>query len=442
MKSTMDLTKGSPLRQIFLFSLPLVAGTLFQQLYSFVDTIMVGRLIGQDALAAVGTTYSLNFLILGFVQGCCIGFSLPLAKETGAKSRSGFQRYFWNGCWICLVCSLVLGLHSVVFCDQLLHLIQTPADIFDLASTYLRIIFLGIPFSILYNFGSATLRASGDSTRPTIFLLVSSFLNIVLDYICIQILHGGVAGAAWATILAQLVSGLLNFWWIFCKTDLIKDSRKQSAFSMHHFLSLAIYGLPMGFEYSISALGTLIMQSAINSMGVLVIAGQTTGEKIRQMLTLPMESVGMAISTYAGQNEGAKKPERIVQGIKAGLIIQWTYCLAMWIFVFFGKDFMTALVLGNDGGQAAVLSSQYLAIMSCFFFLHGALMVMQNTLQGMGYSMQAVLSGIGELAGRSLGSLMAAYILGYIGICLANPFAWLLALIYCTIMVRIYLKNV
>ena len=439
-KGVLDLTQGKPLPLIFKFSLPLVAGTIFQQLYSFVDTIMVGRLVGQGALAAVGTTYSLNFLILGFVQGCSVGFAIPLAKKIGARNREEFQHYFWNGCWLSIFLALALSFGSVGFSPFLLNMIQTPQEILAAANQYIQIILAGIPFSFLFNYGSAVLRAGGDSRRPTLFLVGSSFLNILLDYILIDWFQAEIAGAAWATVTAQGISGLLNFWWIFTKTDLLAHSKKQMSWSFHHIRVLAKVGLPMGFEYSVSALGAIVMQSAINSMGSLVIAGQTTGEKIRQMLTLPMESVGMAMATYAGQNEGAHKPNRILEGIRAGLTIQLSYCAVRWVLVFVGRQFMTDLVLGSDGGQAAAYSNRYLMIMSWLFFLHGSLMIVRNTLQGMGYSLQAVLSGLGEVTGRAVGSFAAVHGLGFVGIALANPFAWLLALVYCSIMVMIYLR--
>ena len=222
--TAMDLTKGRPIRQILLFSLPLVAGTLFQQLYSFVDTIMVGRLIGEDALAAVGTTYSLHFLTIGFVQGACVGFAIPLAQAIGAQDARGFRRYFWNGVWLCTALAAVMTALTFALAGPLLTLIQTPAEIFADARRYIGIIFLGIPATVLYNFSAGALRASGDSRRPTLFLLVSSLLNILLDYVFIVPIPLGVAGAALATVLSQLVSGLLNLFWLAAKTDLLAGS--------------------------------------------------------------------------------------------------------------------------------------------------------------------------------------------------------------------------
>lgn len=440
-RGTMDLTQGRPVKQILLFSLPLVMGTLFQQLYSFVDTVMVGRLISEDALAAVGTTYSLNFLTLGFVQGTCVGFGIPLAQSVGAKDAEGFQRYFWNGVWLCAILGVGMTAATLLLAEPLLRLINTPEDILAEAAAYIRVIFLGIPSSILYNFCAGALRSAGDSQRPTYFLLATSLLNILLDYVFIVPIRLGVTGAALATVLSQMVSGILNLSWMVLKTDLLKGSSGLHGISGTHAAKLCKVGFPMGFEYSVSALGAVIMQSAINALGTAAIAGQTTGEKIRQMFTLPMESVGMGMATYAGQNDGARRYDRVKAGIRGGIAIQLTYCAAAWVVIFFGKAFFTEIVLGPDAGEAAALSVQYLGIISTLFCIHGCLMIMRNTLQGMGYSIHAVLSGAGELLGRALGGWLAVRYFGFVGICFANPMAWGLALLYCTGMVLHFLRQ-
>lgn len=439
--SAMDLTTGSPRRQIFLFSVPLILGTLFQQLYSFVDTVMVGRLIGDTALAAVGTTYSLYFLTLGFVQGSCVGFGIPLAQTIGAKDMAEFKRYFWNGTWLCIGLSFAVSSLMCLLTRPLLRIIQTPADILESATVYIRIIFLGIPASVLYNYCAGVLRASGDSQRPTTFLFISSGLNIVLDYVLIALIPLGVAGAALATVLSQLVSGLLNLGWIVRKTDLLKDSAGLRRYSSRHISQLCRVGFPMGFDHSISALGMVIMQGAINSLGTAAIAGQTTGEKIRQMFTTPMESVGMGVATYAGQNMGAGRYDRVRSGVRAGLTIQFTYSAAVWMVIFLGKGSFVRFVLGPEAGDSAVLAVKYLSIISCLFPIHGSLMVVRNTLQGMGYSMHAVFSGVSELIGRAFGSWISIAFLGFTGICLSNPMAWGCGLVYCAVMLRSKLKG-
>ena len=442
---TTDLTVGKPLFQILRFALPLVLGTLFQQLYSFADTVIVGRCLGTDALGAVGTTYSLNFLILGFVQGACVGFGIPVAETFGAKDQGGLRKYLFNGALLCVVLSVVFTLFTTLMAGPLLQLIHTPEELYADAVLYIRIIFLGIPATVLYNYASSVLRAMGDSQHPFYFLLAASVLNIGLDYLLIVPMGMGVDGAALATVLSQLLSGGLCAFWFFTRTakqEELTFRGQRSLLSAGHCKRLAYIGFPMGFEYSVSAIGAVIMQDAINLLGSTAVAAQTAGEKIRQMFTLPMESVGMAMATYVGQNHGAHRTDRIKQGIKDGCTIQLTYCVAAWVVIFFVKPYAVGLVLGDADPAVTAGAIQYLAIMSMLFCFHGLLMIFRNTLQGLGYSVQAIISGVGELIGRSLGGLLAVKTgLGYVGICLSNPFAWGLAMLYCMFMVRRVLKR-
>ena len=442
---TTDLTVGKPLFQILRFALPLVLGTLFQQLYSFADTVIVGRCLGTDALGAVGTTYSLNFLILGFVQGACVGFGIPVAETFGAKDQGGLRKYLFNGALLCVVLSVVFTIFTTLMAGPLLQLIHTPEELYADAVLYIRIIFLGIPATVLYNYASSVLRAMGDSQHPFYFLLAASVLNIGLDYLLIVPMGMGVDGAALATVLSQLLSGGLCAFWFFTRTakqEELTFRGQRSLLSAGHCKRLAYIGFPMGFEYSVSAIGAVIMQDAINLLGSTAVAAQTAGEKIRQMFTLPMESVGMAMATYVGQNLGAHRTDRIKQGIKDGCTIQLTYCVAAWVVIFFVKPYAVGLVLGDADPAVTAGAIQYLAIMSMLFCFHGLLMIFRNTLQGLGYSVQAIISGVGELIGRSLGGLLAVKTgLGYVGICLSNPFAWGLAMLYCMFMVRRVLKR-
>ena len=442
---TTGLTVGKPLFQILRFALPLVLGTLFQQLYSFADTVIVGRCLGTDALGAVGTTYSLNFLILGFVQGACVGFGIPVAETFGAKDKGGLRKYLFNGALLCVVLSVVFTISTTLMAGPLLQLIHTPEELYADAVLYIRILFLGIPATVLYNYASSVLRAMGDSQHPFYFLLAASVLNIGLDYLLIVSMGMGVDGAALATVLSQLLSGGLCAFWFFTRTakqEELTFRGQSSLLSAGHCKRLAYIGFPMGFEYSVSAIGAVIMQDAINLLGSTAVAAQTAGEKIRQMFTLPMESVGMAMATYVGQNHGAHRTDRIKQGIKDGCTIQLTYCVAAWVVIFFVKPYAVGLVLGDADPAVTAGAIQYLAIMSMLFCFHGLLMIFRNTLQGLGYSVQAIISGVGELIGRSLGGLLAVKTgLGYVGICLSNPFAWGLAMLYCMFMVRRVLKR-
>ena len=435
----LDLTTGKPIRQILLFSLPLVLGSLFQQLYSFVDTIMVGRLISNDALAAVGSVSSLNFLIIGFTGGTCSGFCIPLAKAIGAKDHREFKRYLWNGCWICICLSGLMVLLTNGLLHFMLQLINTPADIYENSAAYIRILFCGIPATVLYNYTAGILRSSGDSQRPTNHLLISSCLNIILDYIFIVPLAMGVSGAALATVSSQLLSGLLNLRWIVYKTDLLRDSAGLRKPSGRHIRQLCKIGFPMGFDTSIVALGSVAMQSAINTLGTAAVTGQTAGEKVRQIFTIPMSSVGAGMATFAGQNDGAKRYDRLKEGLKGAVTLQLCYSVMACLVINLGKGSFVSLILGPDSGQAGVLAKDYLTVMSFLFWVNGTMFALRNTLTGMGYSAYSVFSGICEMIGKSLGGLLAVKWFGFWGICIATPLAWFLAMVYCGILVRHFL---
>lgn len=437
----LDLTVGSPVKQILLFSLPLVLGSFFQQMYAFVDTIMVGRLISNNALAAVGSVSALNLVVLGFTSGTCAGFTIPLAKAMGAKDIREFKCYLWNGIWISLLLSVTIAVLASILVEPMLKLIRIPGDIYDQALTYIRIIFWFIPTTVLYNFSASVLRATGDSRRPTNHLLISSCLNVVLDYVFIVPFSMGVGGAALATVLSQFLSGLLNLRWIVLKTDLMKDSAGCRRFSPSHASALCKAGFPMGFDHAFVMLGSVVMQGAINTLGTTAVTGQTAGEKVRQLFTIPMTSIGTGMATYTGQNDGAKRYDRLQTGIRSALILQLCYSILACLVLNLGKGAFVSLILGRDSGQAGIYAQQYLTVMSVLLFVQGFMMVLRNTLQGMGYSAQAVLNGMFEMVGKIIGSFIAVKWFGFLGICIATPLAWLLGMIYCAILVRYYVKQ-
>lgn len=441
---TTDLTVGRPLTQILFFALPLVLGTLFQQLYSFADTVIVGRCLGVEALAAVGATYPLNFLVLGFVQGSCIGFGIPLSQSFGARDTDSLHRFLWNGIWLCVLLSILLTVSMTAAAGPMMAFIHTPESILHQSVLYIRIIFLGIPATMLYNYGASALRALGDSRHPFYFLLFSSLVNIALDYILIAFYGMGVDGAAIATVFSQLLSGLLCIWQFFFRTDGIHVRRGDFRLSGLHLRRLCLIGLPMGFEYSVSAIGAVVMQDAINFFGSSIVAAQTAGEKIRQMFTLPMESVGMAMATYTGQNYGAGRIDRITRGIRDGLCIQAVYSAAAWLAILLLKRPLVHLVLGEAAAEVTGGALKYLTLISTLFVIHGSLMIFRNVLQGLGYSLLAIFSGVGELIGRSLGGWLAVHIsaFGYTAICFSNPLAWGLALLFCAISFYCYIYRI
>ena len=437
----LNLTQGSVPKVLLQFAVPFLIANVLQALYGGADLFVVGQYDDSASVAAVAIGSQVMQTITGIILGITTGTTVLIAIAIGAKDDRKVAFTIGSSVWLFSIVGVLLTLVMLAFHGQITELMHTPAEAMADTKNYILVCSAGILFIIGYNVVCGILRGLGDSKTPLYFVGLACIINIVLDFILVGYFHWGATGAAIATVFSQLVSGLLNLYWIVRKTGLLTNSKNMLAFSFEHIKKLCIISFPMGFEYSISAIGAVIMQGAINSFGSVVIAGQTSGEKIRQMFTLPMESVGMGIATYAGQNLGAKRYDRIKEGLRAGITIQWTYCIFAWVVIFFGKNLFTYMVLGESTSDTALISVEYLSVISIFFFIHGALMIFRNTLQGMGYSLHAVLSGVGELIGRSIGGFIAVATANFLFISIANPMAWGLSLIYCVIMVTHFLKK-
>ena len=434
-KQTLDMTQGNPLPLLVRFAVPLILGSLFQQLYSFVDTAIVGRCISSDALTAVGVTGSLSFLVLGFTMGSAMGFCIPISQAVGAGDKEDVSRNFWNGLYLSIAIGLVISVGVSFFTRPLLAMMNTPAELLDMATEYLTIILAGQITTVLYNYLSGVLRAFGDSQRPFWFLVISSCINVVLDLVLILVIPMGVAGAAVATVISQAISVFMCIWWLAKKMDVIQkrsDSGEAlTKISADHMKKICVIGLPLGLEYSVCSIGNVILQSSVNTLGTVVAAAQVCGEKIRSIATMPMESVGMAMATYAGQNYGAKRMDRIKSGIRAGLIIQAVYCVAAWGVLFVLKKGAVYLLLGEVASAEALASVEYLSIITTLFIFHGSLMIFRNTVQGMGFGASALASSVMEIIGRSAAGLLAVHYGSFFLICVSAPMAWGLACICC-----------
>jgi len=442
---TLDMTRGNPLTLLIRFSVPLILGSLFQQLYSFVDTAIVGRCISAQALTAVGVTGSLNLLVLGFTMGSAMGFGIPIAQAVGAGERDAISRCFWNGLYLSTGIGLVISLCVSLFTRPLLAMMNTPAELLDMATEYLTIILAGQITTVLYNYFAGVLRALGDSQRPFLFLVASSCLNVALDLVFILVIPMGVAGAALATVISQGVSVALCIWWLAKKMDRIagknaagESLRTPSAAIMKRILAM---GIPLGLEYSVCSIGNVVLQSSINSLGTVVAAAQICGEKIRAIATMPMEALGTAVATYAGQNYGAKRIDRIKDGIRAGLIIVAVYCALSWAVIFFLKVPLVYLLLGQTGSAEAVASVQYLSIITTLFVFHGSLMIFRNTVQGMGHAASTLASAVMEIIGRSVAGRLAVYFGSFLLICVSAPMAWTLGCICCICLCAWYIPK-
>lgn len=431
----LDMTRGNPLPLLIRFAVPLILGSIFQQLYSFVDTAIVGRCISAEALTAVGITASVNFLIFGFSMGCAMGFAIPIAQSVGAGETEDISRGFWNGLYLSIGIGLTISLGCSLFVRPLLAMMNTPPELLDMASDYLRIILLGQVTAVLYNYLSGVLRAFGDSKRPFLFLLISSCTNVVLDLVLILVIPMGVTGAALATVISQGLSVALCAWWLGRKMDVIQTRNAAgealTAVSLQHMKKGCIMGVPLGLEYSVCSIGNVVLQSSINTLGTVTAAAQICGEKIRTIATTPMENMGMAMATYVAQNYGAKRMDRIKSGIKAGLTIQGVYCVAAWVILFFLKKPLVHLLLGTLDSPEAAASVEYLTIITTLFIFHGSLMIFRNTVQGMGYSASTLASAAMEIIGRSVAGLLAVRLGSFLLICVSAPMAWTLACICC-----------
>lgn len=428
---TKDLTSGSPLKVILLFSLPLVLGNLFQQFYALADTIIVGRFCGVSALASVGATGSVNYLILGFVIGVCNGFAIPIAQLFGARDYKDLRRHVANAAWLCMAASVVLTISTVALTRPMMQLMQTPDDIIDGAVIYIGWIFAGIPFIFLYNMVAAIMRALGDSKTPLYFLILTSALNIGLDLLFIVPFHFGVLGAALATDISQVISGVLSFIYLRRKFDVLKMEKGDLAFSKKASIRLLGIGVPMGLQCSITAIGSVIMQWAVNVLGSTAVAAVTAAGKTQGLLTVPMESVGTAMATYAGQNLGASRMDRVRQGVNSAMLIILIYGVASAFVLHFTDVQIMGLFLDTAKEVDIVaMGREYLFWNSVFFVPLGALIVWRYSIQGLGFSSLAMLAGVAEMVARTAVAIVLVPILGYFGAELSNPAAWIAACLF------------
>ena len=421
------MTSGSTMKLILGFAVPLLMGMLFQQVYSLVDTIIVGRFLGVSALAAVGATGSINFLIVGFCQGICNGFALPVAQRFGAKDYNGLRKYVGNSAVLSIIFGGAITLITVIACRPILELMQTPADIIDLSYHYIVVIFAGIPAIMLYNILSAYLRSLGDSITPVIFLVLSAGLNIGLDLLFIVTFHWGVFGAAFATVLSQAVSGILCLILIIKKFDLLHLKREDWKLDWGYSRYLLIMGLPMGLQYSITAIGSVILQASVNTLGSTAVASMTAGSRISMFVVCPFDALGSTMATFGGQNVGAGRLDRLGRGLRSAVILGAIYsALILVVLIFFGRDLILLFVSAKEAAVIAQ-AKQFLVTNAAFYLMLALVNIVRFLIQGMGFSGFAVFAGVFEMVARTLVGLVFVPIFGFTAACSANPLAWIFA---------------
>ena len=317
--NTKDLTVGNPMGLIFGFALSLFWGMLFQQLYNIIDTAIVSWFLGKEAYTGVGTTGAINFLIMGFCMGVCNGFAIPVAQRFGAKDLKSMRKFVSHAIILCVILASVMTFFVSIFCRQILVAMHTPADVLDYAYQYILVIFLGIPVTYMYNLLSGIIRALGDSKHPVQFLIIASIVNIGLDLLFIIPLNMGITGAALATVISQGLAGVMCLIFIIRKIEILQLSKEDWVLDSSHFLILLNMGLPMGLQYSITAIGSVILQTAINGLGVDAAAAVTTAGKVGMFFCIPFDALGSTMATYGGQNVGAKKLDHLQQGLIAAV---------------------------------------------------------------------------------------------------------------------------
>lgn len=425
--TTKDMTEGSPLKLILQFFIPMFFGMLFQQFYNMMDTIIVGKALGVNALAAVGATGSINFMIIGFCMGVCSGFAIPVAQRFGAGDYHALRKYVANSVWLSVLFSSVMTVVVCVLCRQILLWMRTPEDILDGAYSYIFVIFLGIPVTYLYNLLSGIIRSLGDSKSPLVFLVFSSLLNIALDLFMILVLGLGVAGAAYATVIAQGISGVLCLIYIKKKFAVLKMEKGEWKWERSYVLHLCNMGIPMGLQYSITAIGSVILQTAVNTLGSMAVAAVTAGSKVGMFFACPYDAMGATMTTYAGQNVGAGKIKRVSAGLKACCVIGFIYSVAAFLVLYFFGEQISRLFV--DAAEQEILHNSwlFLVINSAFYILLALVNIVRFTIQGMGFSRLAILAGVCEMVARSLVGMLFVPVFGYVAACCASPVAWLFA---------------
>lgn len=423
------LTEGRPYRKIIGFTLPILIGSLFQQLYNMADSLIVSRALGVQAFAGVSSTGSITFLILGFAQGLTAGLAVQISQSVGAGDAQAVKRHYAHNLVISTAVTALLTAFSLLGTDWLLNIMRTPADILDYARSYIRIIFGGMTASMFYNFFSNTLRALGDSKSPLYFLFAASGLNVVLDIVFILFTPLGVAGAAWATVISQGVSAVLCLILILKKVEVLSLKGYREPLQLSVLLQNLRLGLPMAFQSSIIALGTIFMTYATNRMGSMAVAAYAAGNKIDGIAVEPLRSLGMTMLTYTGQNYGAKKYGRILQGVRQSILIAAVLSLVLGLTMALGGRNLAYIFLGTHDREVLGQTALMLLVHGVCYMILGLLFLFRFTVQGLGQTLLPTLAGMMELVMRTIAAFFLVPKLEFLGAAVATPLSWLGALI-------------
>lgn len=425
MMKTKTLTEGTPWKQILLFSIPIFWGNVFQLLYSLVDTKIVGSTLGTEALAAVGSVSTLHTLMTGFLNGLTLGFSLITAMCFGAKNRERLKKSFAAAISLGVLTTAILVVALMIFLHAVLNLLHVPQAQFEMAYAYISVLIVGLFATLFYNLCANTLRAIGDALTPLIFLIVATVSNIGLDYLFILGFQMGVQGAAYATVLAQLLSVVLCLIRIFRKFPILHIQKVDFRFDRELIAEMYKSGLSMGLMSCLVGIGTILLQSAINTLGTTVIVAHTAARKVFELVSLPNSVLGSAMATYCGQNYGARRFDRIRQGIRASLIIAAVWAVIVFLICHTIEGKLIQFVASTTNPDVIYWGSTYLKVDMSFIVICGVIVILRNSMQGFGDRVIPVFSSCIELAGKIIFAFVFAPMFAYWGIIWAEPVVWI-----------------
>ena len=427
--TTNDMTSGSPVRLILQFMIPVCLGNIFQQFYNVADSIVAGQFIGVDALAAIGSTGSLMFFVTGWLTGLSSGFAILVSQWFGAKRYDQMRHYVAMSVYLAAAFAIVMTAGLLILNEPILRMMNFSDEIMPDVMSYMGIIYAGLIVTAAYNSLAAFLRALGDSRSPLYFLIISAVINVVLDIAFIVCFGMGVEGCAYATVIAQGISALLCFIYILKRYPILHLKKEDFRISFQSFGRLLALGIPMGLQFSITAIGTIIVQGAVNVYGEVYMAGFAAAGKLQNIIATVFTAFGATIATYVGQNRGAGKMDRVKTGVRYTqiMILAWSV-VTMVVVYFFGKYMMLLFVSPSETEVIRVAEMYFHAVFWCYPFL-GSIFLYRNTLQGMGYGLVPMLGGVFELAARSAIVMFVAGRTNFVGVCLSDPAAWIAALI-------------
>ena len=424
-KTELDMTHGKLFGKIVSFTLPVMLTGVLQLLFNAADMAVVGQLVSDQALAAVGSTNSLVNLILNLFMGLSVGTGVAMARCYGAKNKEYGDKILHTSLPVAFVSGIVVMIIGVFTSRSLLELMNTPDNVIDLSTQYLTIYFLGAPFNLVYNFGASVMRSTGDSKRPLLYLTIAGIVNVIINIISVVVFKMGVAGVAYATIMSQAISAVGCFVVMFAKFPVYRIKARHFISSVKFYWQHVALGLPMALQFSIIAVGIMVQQSALNQLGSVVVTAYTAANKIDSIVNQSLAALGSAVATFCGQNYGAMRFDRIRQGVKLSMIVGVFCSLIGFAFVALLAQPLTRLFSSEITQEILDYSQQYLIWQGAMYVFLTAIYVYRNALQGIGKSTFAMLGGAIEVAMRVLASLLLTKALGYTGICVSNPAAWI-----------------